>query len=68
MTLADISVAAALQPLLATVISSAARSSYPSVMQWFSSLSGEQSFAKILGEYIAVEYEYEELLEGLNNH
>ena len=49
-TLADIAVAAALQPLLASVLSSAARSAYPGVIQWFVSLSGTQSFAKILGE------------------
>eukprot|EP00955_Chlamydomonas_euryale_P011203 121066-Chlamydomonas_euryale.AAC.1 len=49
-TIADVAVAAALQPLLACVMGPAAREPFPATLSWFGKLVAMPQFQKILGE------------------
>ncbi|GAX73886.1 hypothetical protein CEUSTIGMA_g1336.t1 [Chlamydomonas eustigma] len=49
-TIADIATAAALAPLLTSVMGATAREPYPEIMRWFTTLCKEPQFTKILGD------------------
>ena len=59
-TIADVALAAALQPLLASVLSAEARLPYPDLLLWFTALSQSQQFAKVLGESMSQSQEQQE--------
>lgn len=49
-TIADVAVAAAVQPLLTGVLSAEARLPYPELVRWFSARLASPEFAKVFGE------------------